>query len=75
MGHFGSFITNFYMRKTFESSKYGSMNLIIFFFLGMFRYPIYGGMQDWNYIHGGCFEITLEISDIKWPKANEVITI
>ncbi|KAJ4757213.1 Carboxypeptidase D [Rhynchospora pubera] len=39
---------------------------------GAFWYPIYGGMQDWNYIHGGCFEITLEISDIKWPKAKEL---
>uniref|UniRef100_A0A804LTL6 Peptidase M14 domain-containing protein n=1 Tax=Zea mays TaxID=4577 RepID=A0A804LTL6_MAIZE len=36
------------------------------------RYPIYGGMQDWNYIHGGCFELTLEISDTKWPKADEL---
>uniref|UniRef100_A0A2P2M950 Carboxypeptidase D isoform X2 n=1 Tax=Rhizophora mucronata TaxID=61149 RepID=A0A2P2M950_RHIMU len=35
-------------------------------------YPIYGGMQDWNYIHAGCFELTLEISDNKWPNANEV---
>jgi len=39
---------------------------------GAFWYPIYGGMQDWNYIHGGCFELTLEISDTKWPKAAEV---
>lgn len=29
-------------------------------------------MQDWNYIHGGCFELTMEISDNKWPKADEV---
>ena len=29
-------------------------------------------MQDWNYIHAGCFELTLEISDDKWPPANEV---
>ncbi|ONK80830.1 uncharacterized protein A4U43_C01F22240 [Asparagus officinalis] len=36
------------------------------------RYPIYGGMQDWNYIHGGCLELTLEISDDKWPKADEL---
>lgn len=36
------------------------------------RYPIYGGMQDWNYIYGGCFELTLEISDNKWPPGNEV---
>lgn len=38
-------------------------------------YPIYGGMQDWNYIYGGCFELTLEISDNKWPKAKELPTI
>ncbi|GMY29499.1 carboxypeptidase SOL1 isoform X2 [Fagus crenata] len=38
-------------------------------------YPIYGGMQDWNYIHGGCFELTLEISDNKWPTANELPTL
>ncbi|XP_006656627.1 carboxypeptidase SOL1 [Oryza brachyantha] len=42
---------------------------------GAFWYPIYGGMQDWNYIHGGCFELTLEISDIKWPKAAELPVI
>ncbi|KAK4793067.1 hypothetical protein SAY86_023502 [Trapa natans] len=38
-------------------------------------YPIYGGMQDWNYIHAGCFELTLEVSDNKWPPANELPTI
>uniref|UniRef100_I1PZH7 Peptidase M14 domain-containing protein n=1 Tax=Oryza glaberrima TaxID=4538 RepID=I1PZH7_ORYGL len=42
---------------------------------GAFWYPIYGGMQDWNYIHGGCFELTLEISDVKWPKAAELPVI
>ncbi|XP_048226807.1 carboxypeptidase SOL1 isoform X2 [Ricinus communis] len=35
-------------------------------------YPIYGGMQDWNYIYAGCFELTLEISDNKWPNADEL---
>ncbi|XP_057734608.1 carboxypeptidase SOL1 isoform X1 [Arachis stenosperma] len=35
-------------------------------------YPIYGGMQDWNYIHAGCFELTLEVSDNKWPNAAEL---
>ncbi|XP_010261030.1 PREDICTED: carboxypeptidase SOL1 isoform X2 [Nelumbo nucifera] len=39
---------------------------------GAFWYPIYGGMQDWNYIHAGCFELTLEISDNKWPMENEI---
>ncbi|XP_078428883.1 carboxypeptidase D isoform X2 [Wolffia australiana] len=42
---------------------------------GAHWYPIYGGMQDWNYIHGGCFELTLELSDIKWPKAAELEAI
>ncbi|XP_057776034.1 carboxypeptidase SOL1 [Salvia miltiorrhiza] len=42
---------------------------------GAFWYPIYGGMQDWNYIHSGCFELTLEISDDKWPDASELPTI
>nr|XP_010915069.1 carboxypeptidase SOL1 [Elaeis guineensis] len=42
---------------------------------GALWYPVYGGMQDWNYIHGGCFELTLEISDDKWPKANELPVI
>ncbi|RDX84508.1 Carboxypeptidase SOL1, partial [Mucuna pruriens] len=35
-------------------------------------YPLYGGMQDWNYIHAGCFELTLEVSDNKWPSAAEL---
>ncbi|KAJ8770100.1 hypothetical protein K2173_011182 [Erythroxylum novogranatense] len=38
-------------------------------------YPIYGGMQDWNYIHAGCLELTLEISDNKWPIADELPTL
>ncbi|ESW15573.1 hypothetical protein PHAVU_007G083600 [Phaseolus vulgaris] len=35
-------------------------------------YPLYGGMQDWNYIHAGCLELTLEVSDNKWPNATEL---
>ncbi|KAK4489910.1 hypothetical protein RD792_000558 [Penstemon davidsonii] len=42
---------------------------------GALWYPIYGGMQDWNYIHYGCFELTLEISDNKWPNASELPTL
>ncbi|MCL7027511.1 hypothetical protein MKW94_003793, partial [Papaver nudicaule] len=38
-------------------------------------YPIYGGMQDWNYIHAGCFELTLEISENKWPNSTELLTL
>lgn len=32
-------------------------------------YVLYGGMQDWNYETMGCFEITLEVSEIKYPRA------
>ncbi|XP_065881866.1 carboxypeptidase SOL1 [Euphorbia lathyris] len=39
---------------------------------GALWYPIYGGMQDWNYINAGCFELTLEVSDDKWPNAEEL---
>ncbi|KAL4436066.1 hypothetical protein ABPG77_005514 [Micractinium sp. CCAP 211/92] len=30
-------------------------------------YPIYGSMQDWNYIKARCMELTLELSPSKWP--------
>ncbi|PRP78327.1 zinc carboxypeptidase [Planoprotostelium fungivorum] len=35
-------------------------------------YTLYGGMQDWNYVNADCFEITLEVSDNKYPPKNEL---
>lgn len=64
-----------YMASIYSQSHY-NMSLSTEFKGGITNgalwYPIYGGMQDWNYIHGGCLELTLEISDDKWPKANEL---
>eukprot|EP00897_Mesotaenium_endlicherianum_P010727 jgi/Mesen1/9683/ME000680S09092 len=29
-------------------------------------------MQDWNYIHAGCMDITIEMNDDKWPPASQL---
>jgi len=32
-------------------------------------YMIRGGMQDWSYFWRGNFEVTIEVSNVKWPAA------
>eukprot|EP00010_Vexillifera_abyssalis_P004347 CAMPEP_0201552470 /NCGR_PEP_ID=MMETSP0173_2-20130828/16737_1 /ASSEMBLY_ACC=CAM_ASM_000268 /TAXON_ID=218659 /ORGANISM="Vexillifera sp., Strain DIVA3 564/2" /LENGTH=468 /DNA_ID=CAMNT_0047962967 /DNA_START=14 /DNA_END=1420 /DNA_ORIENTATION=+ len=39
---------------------------------GAHWYVLYGGMQDWNYLYTGDLELTLELSNIKWPRANQL---
>ncbi|XP_063448603.1 carboxypeptidase D-like [Mytilus trossulus] len=37
---------------------------------GALWYPVLGGMQDYNYVREGCFEITLEIGCCKYPQTS-----
>lgn len=35
-------------------------------------YVLYGGMQDWNYLYANTFDVTVEISNRKWPPETEL---
>jgi len=35
-------------------------------------YVLYGGMQDWNYVHSGTLEVTMEVSDNKYPNPSQL---
>jgi hypothetical protein len=35
-------------------------------------YCLYGGMQDWNYVWMGDLDVTMEVSNVKFPPASEL---
>jgi len=39
---------------------------------GIAWYLVYGGMQDWNYVWMGCNEVTIELSNTKWPSYSQI---
>jgi len=59
------------LNPSISGSSLGSKGIIN----GVEWYPVYGAMQDWLYIWQGCNQLTIEISDEKWPPYSEISSI
>ncbi len=61
------------------SSSNPSMYQSVYFDKGITNgvgwYYVYGGMQDWNYIRLGAFQLTIELYDIKYPSFSRIPAI